>query len=50
MGEVCSKRRAFVFKLGGRIDKIAVGFCFSGSGPVNEDSVMKRLQVAFEVV
>ena len=45
VGELCSNRRAFVFKLGGRCDKVAVGFCFSGSG--QEEVLMKRLQVIF---
>jgi hypothetical protein len=47
VGEICCNRRAFVFKLGGRCDKVAVGFCFSGSGPGQEDVLLKRLQVIF---
>ena len=45
VGERCSHRRAFVFKLGGRCDKVAVGFIFSGSAPEQEENLMKRLQV-----
>jgi hypothetical protein len=45
VGDICSQRRAFVFKLGGRIDKVAVGFCFPGSDPGHEDVLMKRFQV-----
>ncbi len=45
VGDLCSHRRSFVFKLGGRIDKIAVGFCFPGSSPNQEENLMRRLQV-----
>ncbi len=45
VGDLCSHRRAFVFKLGGRCDKVAVGFCFPGSSPGQEEILMKRLQV-----
>ncbi len=45
VGELCAQRRAFVFKIGGRCDKVAVGFCVFGSGSGQEDVVIKRLQV-----
>ncbi len=45
VGDVCSQRRAFVFKLGGRCDKVAVGFCFPGSDPGQEGILMKRFEV-----
>jgi hypothetical protein len=45
VGERCSHRRTLVFKIGGRCDKVAVGFCFSGSAPEQEENLMKRLQV-----
>jgi len=45
VGELCAQRRAFVFKIGGRCDKVAVGFCVFGSGSGQEDAVIKRLQV-----
>ncbi len=47
VGELRSHRRAFVFKLGGRCDKVAIGFCFQCSGAGQEESLMKRLQVMF---
>ena len=45
VGDLCSERRAFVFKIGGRCDKVAVGFCVFGPGSGQEDVVIKRLQV-----
>jgi hypothetical protein len=45
VGDLCTGRRAFVFKLGGRCDKIALGFCFPGTDPAQEGLLMKRFQV-----